>query len=453
MRVGTNAADERARLDRDVKHIDRAKEHKKTLVLPVKPVKLAALLFVITVYAIVYVRIPATTSVLTYESKLKSRQKVSTIAAEVEVEQCNETLGAMDDGELVIIIPFGKYDQGISPLCSGLRQQVYPWRKRCQNTPSNITAVFKYCQPHRIGNGLSQYFFNRIIAAHAGINYKLDKSQCGTLEQRKTRPFALLGDPQPLHVSNMSTAAWQEACSSCESDPHSKPRFPHACQRQKAALVVPVMQQELGILAEQTLEYYPELKEEIDDAAIHLRNVLNSPRRDMGLLPFRVYLEVIPSDVASIGIVMAPEKPGSDFDIIAQGLYAFLEKHFSNASITIRDSANDTIPIVYTRMIEARRVTVCTASTFGLYATIASKGTSVIIPSWVFGEQHPNWVDNLDGQFGIRAPKVKFISSAKLQKYYGDHDSLGTSALYFLSNMSETEYRVADYQDLNSNYV
>jgi hypothetical protein len=411
---------------------------------------LAALLFVIIVYVLIGRMTPTTSSVLIYEESRMEVPLSETIAAGVEVEQCNETLGATVDME--IVIPFGRYDQGINTLCSQLRQQAYPWRKRCQNTPSNITAVFKYCQPHRIGNGLSQYFFNRIIAAHAGISYVLDKSQCGTLEQQKTRPFALLGDPQPLHVSNTSTTAWQEACSSCLDDPHSLPRFPHACRRQKAALVVPAMQQELGILAERTLEYYPGLKEEIDDAAIHLRNTLHSSINNMGLLPFRVYLEVIPSDVASIGIVMAPEKPGSDFDVVAQGLYAFLEKHFPNASITIRDSVHDTIPMVYTRLIEARRVAVCTASTFCLHATIASKGTSVIIPSWVFGDQHPNWVDNLDGQFGIRTPKVKFLSSAKFRNEdYGD--SLGTSVLRVLSNMSETEYRVADYQDLNSNYV
>jgi hypothetical protein len=323
-----------------------------------------------------------------------------------------------------------------------------------------------------IGNLLSQYFSNRIIAAYAGINYVLDKSKCGsTLEEQMTRPVALLGDSQPLQIfaNNNNTYSWQEACLSCLNDPHSQPKYPHACRLQHAALVIPAMQQELGILAQKTLEYYSNLstsdlllKEEMDDAAIHLRNILNQPRREMGLLPFRVYLEVIPRDVESIGIVMAWAEPESDFGIVARGLYSFLETHFPKARITMRDRVNDTIPIVYTRLIEARRVTVCTASTFCLYATIAAKGTSVIIPSWLFGEQHPNWVDKLDdGQFvgTIRVPKVKFLSSGKLRNGYYIKDggnssaSFGTYVLHVLSNMSETEYRVAEYEDLNSNYA
>jgi len=328
-------------------------------------------------------------------------------------------------------------DRGITILCPTLQDQAYPWIKRdttgvTNSRQSNLTAVFSYCKNERTGNAMTSYFSNRLVAAYAGINFEANVQGCGD-----DSVLRLLGKPTPPNVSivNNSSLSWEHACSSCTG---SSARFPHACRDQNMEVMISVLKQEYGLLARTILQRYPKLKEEIDDVAIHVRMIAGVS--NMGILPFWAYLKIIPTEnVSTIGIVTQPLQPESNSSFVITGLQKFLARHYPNATVSIRDSLNDTIPIIYTRFIKARRFAVCTSSTFCLFATMASEGTGVVVPSKIFGE-HPNWVDRLNGLHGLKVPKVRFIANIKV---------FNNATMGYLSNITEEEYKVGNYSDLN----
>jgi len=303
-------------------------------------------------------------------------------------------------------------------MCNKLEELKY-WRKREQNIPSNVTAKFNYtwyCENNRIGNALSQYYFNRVLAAHAGINYEIIKSaSC----QKSESIFDLLGDAQPLNITNTSSP-WRDLCSSCMEDKYSdNGKFPHECHHWKMNELVPFLKQEFAVLANKTLQRHVELEHEIDDVAIHLRIALSDFER-MGLLSFRHYLDLIPSNALRIGIVTAPvavRRTPSDRDTIkieiTNRLHNFLRQHFPNATISLRNSVNDTASMVYTRLIQARRMTVCSGSTYCLYPAIASNGVGIVI--WN-RKRYPTWVNRLDDGKLDGLIKVPRIPYAKIEE-------------------------------------
>jgi hypothetical protein len=351
--------------------------------------------------------------------------------------------------DLVFNIPFGRYDTGITNICSTLQSQPYPWIKRDdeKGLKSNITAQFNYCHDHRIGNGLSQYFFNRIIAAYAGINYELDRSSCRGSEN----VISLLGDPVPLNISNNSDVTWKDYCSSCINDKYSLRRWPHGCRNWDVSSLIPAMKQEFKSLTEKTLQRHPEMEKEIDDVAIHVRlgDVLGGGIRNMGILPFQAYLDIIPLNVSSIGIVTAPAAPGSDADIIVNGLRDFLLGHFSKANITIRNSPTDSASMVFTRLIKARKHAICTASTFCMHPTMGSEAVGVMF----WNSKHPNWLDKLNesNATDILAPMMTFLESKDFPK--PNNKSLGNLLVDILSNMNGTEYKVSSYEEWNESIL
>ncbi len=336
-------------------------------------------------------------------------------------------------------------------MCHTLHTQEYPWIKRnnSQNSsPSNLTGVFSDCLKDRIGNRLSTYFANRLIAAHAGINFEVDVSGCGDESVTK-----LLGDPLTMNITstNSTASSWQNVCSSCIDDiTYSIARFPHTCRKMNMTDAIPVIKQEFQLLAQKTLDNHPELEEEIDGVAIRLRllDVLGGSghREDYGILPFPAYLDLIPKDgISTIGLVTAPYEPESPSSIVAEGLQEFLSKHYPHVSISIRNSTEDTFPMIATRFIKARRAAICTSSTYCLFPTIGTEGIGFIIPSILWGKKHMNWVDRLDNVHGLKAPKIRFIP-AKSLPHPVTKDSLASSLLL---NITDADYKVSEYSDLN----
>jgi len=377
------------------------------------------------------------------------------------------------NGMFIRLNPRNRNERGIVKLCRALSQQPYPWRRGITSVPndcqdqsnefasSNITAVFDYCGTSRTGNMLSDLFFNRIIAASAGINFQVEKSSC-TADERNNSAFAMLGDPVPFALSQAEEKAdlWNEMCSSCDILYRDNGRmlnhasFPHSCRDIIFSVILPSLKEEFATLAERAMELHPQLKDEIDDVSIHLRlgDLLkgNERRADMGLLPFPAYLKLIPRHVKSIGIVTSPAAPESHDNTVIQGLTLYLGRHYPSASINVRNSANDTIPMVYTRLVEAKVATICTSSTFCTYPTLASKGRSIVIPSVLYGQDHPNWTDRLDedADNGVHVPKVRFLASENFP--FEDGSSFGEDLVDLLTDFcNTTDCWVANFTDLN----
>jgi hypothetical protein len=352
-------------------------------------------------------------------------------------ERPSSSVTAAPVSSLKVNVPFGRYDRGITILCSTLQSQQYPWTKHDQEKglKSNITAQFNYCRDHRIGNGLSQYFFNRLIAAYAGINYELDRSGCRETESI----ISLLGDPLPLNISYTSDEdSWQHYCSSCIDDKYSLHRWPHGCRNWDVSPLVPAIKHEYKILTEKTLQKHPELEDEIDDVAIHLRlgDVITGRVRNMGLLPFQAYLDIIPLNVSSIGIVTAPTKPETTADIIVNGLRTFLADQYPKAKVAVRNSPNDNASMVHTRLVKARQVVICTASTYCLHPTLGSESVGVMF----WNAKHPNWVDKLGASHpSFSSPMIRFLES---KNFPTGVESLGKTLVDILTNMNRTEYQV-----------
>ena len=147
------------------------------------------------------------------------------------------------------------------------------------------------------------------------------------------------------------------------------------------------------------LPLYP--AEELDTVVIHFRcgDVLSNlnQRNDTGnygLLPFFVYREMIETvlkdandtdTIDSIGIVTAPfvephslrnedVRHASQCQDLVESLQEYLQSSFSvNATrVTIRNNPNDTIPMVYSRLVLATKACICIRSTFCVFPTLSS---------------------------------------------------------------------------------
>jgi len=102
----------------------------------------------------------------------------------------------------------------------------------------------------------------------------------------------------------------------------------------------------------------------------------------------------IRNDTRSIGIVTQPfEKHGNrkqDYKTgkkdtvlackqISSALVDYLQLSFPSARIRLRNNANESVALAYSRMIVAKQTVVGGVSTFGVLAALASMGQAVII--------------------------------------------------------------------------
>lgn len=132
---------------------------------------------------------------------------------------------------------------------------------------------------------------------------------------------------------------------------------------------------------------YPLKDLEIDDAAIHFRcgDVFGGTNKDVyGLIKFREYVDRIPKETTkSIGIHTQPfdvallrgadQEHASHCEKVVHVLVDYLQQAYPNATITIRNTKEDTIPLTYARMTMAAQ-TITTMSTFGIFPAIGSFG-------------------------------------------------------------------------------
>mmetsp|Transcript_14334 Transcript_14334/g.36003 ORF Transcript_14334/g.36003 Transcript_14334/m.36003 type:complete len:454 (-) Transcript_14334:82-1443(-) len=131
----------------------------------------------------------------------------------------------------------------------------------------------------------------------------------------------------------------------------------------------------------------------IDEVAIHLRcgdiisKKMSSKDKNYGLVQFQAYRKSIPPSVESIGIVTAPFSDenrrkqdvgsGEICRTLVFELVDYLESQFPKAEVRVRNSPNESIPEVVSRLILAKH-NFCVRSTFCLLPSIASYGMSYI---------------------------------------------------------------------------
>lgn len=125
---------------------------------------------------------------------------------------------------------------------------------------------------------------------------------------------------------------------------------------------------------------------ELDEAMIHFRcgDVMGGANRhDFGMIKFNAY-KVIPATTHTIGIATQPFEPhllrGQDrrkagpCKDVAYALVHYLQEHVApNATITIRNSINETLPLTYARLVMAK-ISITSLSSFGIFPVVGTFG-------------------------------------------------------------------------------
>jgi len=153
------------------------------------------------------------------------------------------------------------------------------------------------------------------------------------------------------------------------------------------------VRKEMRAMADELLPSMEEKGMTMDEVAIHLRcgdiisKKLAPNDKNYGFVKFQAYGKNIPPSVKSIGIVTAPfsDKNRRKQDVgsgdicwtLVHELVDYLESHFPNAEVRVRNSPDESIPEVVSRLILAKQ-NFCVRSTFCLMPSIASYGVSYV---------------------------------------------------------------------------
>ena len=140
---------------------------------------------------------------------------------------------------------------------------------------------------------------------------------------------------------------------------------------------------------------------ELDETTWHFRcgDLLYSKHPGYAWHKFHLHASHIHNDTRSIGILTEPftihriegysDNKRLNFDVLnkaaasceqlAHKLVEYLQQRFPRARIRIRNNANESVALAYSRMIMARQTIVGDVSTFGAYAALASWGQAVMV--------------------------------------------------------------------------
>ena len=95
--------------------------------------------------------------------------------------------------------------------------------------------------------------------------------------------------------------------------------------------------------------------------------------------------------------------------MIADDFVAHLREYFPDADVRIHNSRDDTPLVAFVRMIKARKVAICGASTFCTYPVLANTNIRYVFHS----DKLNRWVDRL--RF---APSIRAVESPRLANNY-----------------------------------
>jgi hypothetical protein len=124
----------------------------------------------------------------------------------------------------------------------------------------------------------------------------------------------------------------------------------------------------------------------LDDVALHFRcgDIMGGAKRnDFGIIKFTEYPKWIYPNTTSIGILTQPfdkdmvrRQDAGKTEDCRQAVYLlvdYLQAHYPNATITIRNSREETIPLTYARLVMAKQA-FTSLSSFGIFPVVATYG-------------------------------------------------------------------------------
>ena len=154
----------------------------------------------------------------------------------------------------------------------------------------------------------------------------------------------------------------------------------------------------------------------VPDVAIHYRcgDNIEAGRHGYGLLPYHTFIKYIPEDAKLIYILSDAIHPRKICKDIIAGLFKYLSKTFPDKTIVLYNG--DDIFIDFYRLARAN-VTICSASTFCFYASLANSGKTFFPKTVLFDRKVDKYWDTFEW---IDSPD----QIVDIQKYYVPMDSV-----------------------------
>lgn len=296
---------------------------------------------------------------------------------------------------------------------------------------------FDDCAENQLGNRLGEHYMFYLLANSARLPYQMScgdpkasndtvtitdptSSLKGRFESVLRNIAVDLQEPGPVPKDPWGGQEWgpQHVCQNCA-------RGGWWCQLGLHVMVdvfVPDMKK---------LAYDTEIGNsfEPEDAVIHLRlgDALKGKKdENIGLLPHGAYIEILEQiekesgSLKSIGVVTQPfkKKLVRSFDatsatlaksrLVAFDLIEHIRSKFPQAIVSIHNG-DDEIPLKsYARLIRAKKVAICGASTFCTMPVLATEGKGYLFR----GEKHSPWAQHVaDFQDNIRTFKVPRLAN------------------------------------------
>lgn len=201
------------------------------------------------------------------------------------------------------------------------------------------------------------------------------------------------------------------------------------------------------------LVYFPQYKRKlpiVPHAVIHYRcgDNIGFGKTKYGLLPFRAFPSRIPHNVRSIYVIADSPNRGhgrhpynSRCGVILQSLFEYLKSAFPNAIIVIKRGGDQFLD--YARLAHAN-TTICSASTFCLWAAIANDKGNVYFPltSLVGGAY-------VESQAPDIFPNFKWITDIEMIKDFNNFKPW-TQLLELLTLDIDLEEKVSLREDIES---
>lgn len=293
-----------------------------------------------------------------------------------------------------------------------------PWK----DSAGGLKWIMNDCadQPDSVlGNHLSRWYMIRAVAADAGISVEMPCSS-PVLDRLETDV-----SPYDTPLDGAFKFSWKDYCRGCEQNDEAC-RYPHVVRANGLERIRTVIQHDMRSMAYKVIMEHPQIIKELDDATIHLRcgDIGRQDHTLYGLVPFRVYKELIPENATSIGIVTAPFKqdregwgPGDPElnEAVAIAARTYLQKAFPNATVTIRNSDKESLDIVMTRLIMTN-TSICGPSTFCVFPAMSALKESYIMHSPLFGG-HPTWLNRVARAFkNVHYVNKRYFPSIDLYK-------------------------------------
>lgn len=266
------------------------------------------------------------------------------------------------------------------------------------------------CDDRNIGNKLSRLYMSNAMATAIGAEFlylcptHIDIENSGSIMSRLTRVRMDSGSNlRQQHEQKMKSL--EDICGACDSD------HPHKCDSGEIGLAVPIAVDDLQRISIHASDF----QEDAFDIAIHYRcgDILGLHTQKYGILPHSTFVRLIEArhdrdDNISIAILNGNQSTRpKDVEFkgacqsIVEDFIGHLKQNFPNARISA--PSNGSVAVDYFRLIRARSMAICGASTFCLWPTLANPN------SRIYNSRLFPWIKSLYGK------NYKIFDSAMLK--------------------------------------